>query len=91
MNDLSKALARLAKKKDGQDLVDRIKCASFGAVGQLHPKTRQLAYDATKLRQCLESLERLIAEAEELEPSLADALKGSMSKIAITIAKACIL
>ncbi|HBE90529.1 MAG: hypothetical protein A3E37_01515 [Candidatus Andersenbacteria bacterium RIFCSPHIGHO2_12_FULL_46_9] len=91
MNDLSKALARLAKKKDGQDLVDRIKCASFGAVGQLHSKTQQLPYDAAKLRQYLESLDKLIVEAEELEPSLADELKGSMSKIAITIAEACVL
>lgn len=90
MNDLSKALGRLAKKKDGRTLVDRIKCASFGVVGQLHPKTQQLAYDATRLRQDLESLEKLIVEAEELEPSLADELKGSMSQIAIAITEASI-
>lgn len=88
MSDLSQVLTRLAKTAKGQDLMDRLRCAAFGAVGQIHRKTRHLQYNPSTLKKHLDSLEILIAEAKKAEPSLNDELKGSTSQIAIAIVEA---
>jgi len=90
MNDLSRALTRLAKTEKGQDLADGLRSAAFGAVGQIHRKAQQLPFKATTLKRHLDSLEELIVEAKKLEPSLNDELKGSVSQMAIAITEALI-
>lgn len=90
MSDLSNALTRLAKTAKGQDLMDGLRCAAFSAVGQIHRMARQLPFNESTLKHHLDSLERLVVEAMKIEPSLKDALPGSMSQIAIAITEACI-
>lgn len=90
MSDLSHTLNRLAKTANGQDLLDRLRCAAFGAVRQIHREVRQLPFNASTLKQHLDLLEILVAEAKKTESLLNDELKGSMSQIAIAITEACI-
>lgn len=91
MSDIGKILTRLSGRRNGQDLVDALKSAAFGAVGQIHRQAQGLSINERRLHNKLQALEKALCTANKLEPELIILLKGTTSQKAIAITQACVV